>query len=99
MKQEFKILALNNVALQGQGQLPAERYEVASEIANPDAVLLRSQDIHEMKISKSLLAVARAGAGVNNVPVEKLTTLGIPVFNAPGANPNAVKELVLAALF
>jgi len=99
MKQEFKILALNNVALQGQGQLPAERYEIASEIADPDAVLLRSQDIHEMEISKSLLAVARAGAGVNNVPVEKLTTLGIPVFNAPGANANAVKELVLTGLF
>ena len=99
MKRQFKILALNNIALQGQRQLPMERYEIASEIVNPDAVLLRSQDIHEMEISKSLLAVARAGAGVNNVPVEKLTTLGIPVFNAPGANANAVKELVLTSLF
>jgi len=99
MKQEFKILTLNNVAFQGQRQFPAERYKVVSEVKNPDAVLLRSQDIHEMKISKSLLAVARAGAGVNNVPVEKLTALGIPVFNAPGANANAVKELVLAGLF
>ena len=99
MKRQFKILALNNLDLQGQRQFPMERYEVASEIVNPDAVLLRSQDIHEMEISKSLLAVARAGAGVNNVPVEKLTTLGIPVFNAPGANANAVKELVLTSLF
>ena len=71
MKRQFKILALNNIALQGQRQLSIERYEIASEIVNPDAVLLRSQDIHEMEISKSLLAVARAGAGVNNVPVEK----------------------------
>ena len=66
MKRQFKILTLNNIALQGQRQLPMERYEIASEIVNPDAVLLRSQDIHEMEISKSLLAVARAGAGVGD---------------------------------
>ena len=99
MKREFKILALNNIALQRQEQFPEERYEIASEIINPDAVILRSQDIHKMEISKSLLAVARAGAGVNNIPVEKLTTRGVPVFNAPGANANAVKELVLTGLF
>ncbi|MGE4657835.1 MAG: phosphoglycerate dehydrogenase [Gammaproteobacteria bacterium] len=99
MEQGFKILALNNIAPQGLRQFPTERYDIGSEVISPDALLLRSQDIHAMEIPKSLLAVARAGAGVNNVPVHKLSKLGIPVFNAPGANANAVKELVLAGVF
>jgi D-3-phosphoglycerate dehydrogenase len=85
--------------VQGLERLPRDRYEVASEIGHPDAILLRSADMHGMDIPASVLAVARAGAGTNNVPVAKLSRRGIPVFNAPGANANAVKELVLAGLF
>jgi D-3-phosphoglycerate dehydrogenase len=95
----FKVLTLNNISVRGLERLPRDRYEVASEIGHPDAVLLRSADMHAMDIPPSVLAVARAGAGTNNVPVAKLSRRGIPVFNAPGANANAVKELVLAGLF
>jgi D-3-phosphoglycerate dehydrogenase len=95
----FKVLTLNNISVLGLERLPRDRYEVASEIGHPDAVLLRSADMHAMDIPSSVLAVARAGAGTNNVPVAKLSRRGVPVFNAPGANANAVKELVLAGLF
>jgi D-3-phosphoglycerate dehydrogenase len=95
----FKILTLNNISVRGLERLPRERYEIASEIGRPDAVLLRSADMHEMDIPVSVKAVARAGAGTNNVPVAKLSKRGVPVFNAPGANANAVKELVVAGLF
>ncbi len=95
----FKILTLNNISARGLERLPRERYEVASEIGHPDAVLLRSADMHKMNIPESVLAVARAGAGVNNVPVAALSKRGVPVFNSPGANANAVKELVIAGLF
>ncbi|WP_287372539.1 phosphoglycerate dehydrogenase [Prosthecochloris sp.] len=94
----FKILTLNNISVAGLNRLPRDKYEVASEIMHPDAILLRSFKMHEMEIPKTLKAVGRAGAGVNNIPVEKLTSMGIPVFNTPGANANAVKELVVAAL-
>jgi D-3-phosphoglycerate dehydrogenase / 2-oxoglutarate reductase len=95
----FKILTLNNISVRGLDRLPRDLYEVASEIGHPDAILLRSADMHSMEIPGSVLAVARAGAGTNNVPVAKLSRRGVPVFNAPGANANAVKELVLAGLF
>jgi D-3-phosphoglycerate dehydrogenase / 2-oxoglutarate reductase len=95
----FKILTLNNISVRGLERLPRDRYEVASEIGRPDAVLLRSADMHEMEIAPSVRAVARAGAGTNNIPVAKLSKRGVPVFNAPGANANAVKELVIAGLF
>ncbi len=95
----FKILTLNNISVRGLERLPRERYEIASEILHPDAVLVPSADMHKMDIPPSVLAVARAGAGTNNVPVAALSQRGVPVFNAPGANANAVKELVLAALF
>jgi len=95
----FKILTLNSISVRGLERLPRDRYEVASDIGHPDAVLLRSADMHEMDVPASVLAVARAGAGTNNVPVAKLSRRGVPVFNAPGANANAVKELVLAGLF
>lgn len=95
----FKILTLNNIRVAGLERLARERYEVASEIQHPDAVLLRSFDMHDWPIPETLKAVGRAGAGVNNIPVERLTARGIPVFNTPGANANAVKELVLAGLF
>jgi D-3-phosphoglycerate dehydrogenase len=95
----YRILTLNNISVRGLERLPRERYEVASGIADPDAIIVRSADMHSMTIPASVLAVARAGAGVNNVPVAALARRGIPVFNAPGANANAVKELVLASLF
>lgn len=98
-KESFKILTLNNISLRGLERLPRERYEVASEIGHPDAILLRSADMHSMDVPNSVKAVARAGAGTNNIPVAKLSKLGIPVFNAPGANANAVKELVIAGMF
>jgi D-3-phosphoglycerate dehydrogenase len=94
----FKVRTLNNIAIAGLRCLPRDRYEVASEMSFPDAYLLRSYNMHDMDIPESTLAVARAGAGVNNIPVAKLTDRGIPVFNAPGANANAVKELVIAGL-
>ncbi len=95
----FKIQTLNNISIKGLERLPRERFEVASEIVNPDAVLVRSADMHKLPIPDSLRAVGRAGAGTNNIPVEALSKKGIPVFNAPGANANAVKELVLAGMF
>lgn len=95
----YKILTLNNISIRGLERLPRDRYEVASEIGHPDAILVRSADMHSMEIPVSVKAVARAGAGTNNVPVARLGKRGIPVFNAPGANANAVKELVIASLF
>lgn len=94
----YKILTLNNISVAGLEKLPRERYEVASEIQHPDAILLRSFKMHDMEIPASLLAVGRAGAGVNNIPVDKMSERGIPVFNAPGANANAVKELVVSGM-
>jgi D-3-phosphoglycerate dehydrogenase / 2-oxoglutarate reductase len=95
----FKVLTINNISVRGLDRLPRDRYEVASEIGHPHAILLRSTDIHDFEFPDSVLAVARAGAGTNNIPVAKLSRRGIPVFNAPGANANAVKELVMAGLF
>jgi D-3-phosphoglycerate dehydrogenase len=95
----YRILTLNQISVRGLERLPRDQYEVASEIGHPHAVLLRSADMHAMPIADSLLAVARAGAGTNNIPVAALSRRGVPVFNAPGANANAVKELVLAGLF
>jgi D-3-phosphoglycerate dehydrogenase len=95
----FKILTLNNISVRGLDRLPRDRYEVASEIGHPDAILLRSADMHSLEIPSSVLAVGRAGAGTNNVPVKKMSERGVPVFNAPGANANAVKELVLTGMF
>ncbi|MCU7892413.1 MAG: 3-phosphoglycerate dehydrogenase [Candidatus Thiodiazotropha sp. (ex Ustalcina ferruginea)] len=92
----YKILTLNNISVAGLDRLPRDCYEVASEITHPDALLLRSYKMHDMEIPVSVKAIGRAGAGVNNIPVPQMTEKGIPVFNAPGANANAVKELVLA---
>ena len=94
----YNIQILNNISPLGLTRLPADSYRVDTDIKTPDAILLRSFKMHDMEIPKSLLAVGRAGAGVNNIPVAKLSKLGIPVFNAPGANANAVKELVIAGL-
>jgi len=94
----YKILTLNNIAVEGLRHFPREQYEVASEIAHPDAIILRSYNMHEMEVPETLVAVGRAGAGTNNIPVNAMSDRGIPVFNAPGANANAVKELVVAGL-
>ncbi len=93
-----KILTLNNISPVGLEKLPKTLYNFGPEIEDPEAIILRSFKMHDMEIPESLLAVGRAGAGVNNIPVDKLTEMGIPVFNAPGANANAVKELVVAGL-
>jgi D-3-phosphoglycerate dehydrogenase / 2-oxoglutarate reductase len=94
----FRILTLNNISVRGLERLPRAGFEVASEVGHPHAILLRSADMHAMAVPDTVLAVARAGAGTNNIPVAALTRRGVPVFNAPGANANAVKELVLAGI-
>ena len=94
----YKILTLNNISVAGLDRLPRADYEVSSECSNPDAILVRSAKMHDMELPDTVKAIGRAGAGVNNIPVEKMTELGVPVFNAPGANANAVKELVLAGM-
>ncbi|MEO7325257.1 MAG: phosphoglycerate dehydrogenase [Dokdonella sp.] len=94
----FKIQTLNNISRNGLDRLPANLYSTANEIAEPDAVLVRSADMHKTPIAASVKAVARAGAGTNNIPVTDLSARGVPVFNAPGANANAVKELVVAGM-
>ena len=95
----YKILTLNNISPVGMAKLPADTYSVSDEDASPDAIILRSFKMHDMEIPASLKAVGRAGAGVNNIPLDKMSAAGVPVFNAPGANANAVKELVIASLF
>ena len=98
MADQFQVLILNNVSQNGLKRLPAERFACAKEVAKPDAVLLRSADMHSMDIPQSVLAIGRAGSGTNNIPVKAMSERGVPVFNAPGANANAVKELVLAGM-
>jgi D-3-phosphoglycerate dehydrogenase len=94
----FKIQTLNKIAMIGLEGFPREQYEIASEMLNPDAILVRSADMHTMQLPASVKAIGRAGAGVNNIPVEQCSKRGIVVFNTPGANANGVKELVLAGL-
>ena len=94
----LKIQTLNKIDQEGLQVFPLSKYEVAGEIANPDAILLRSFSMHEMELPGTLKAVARAGAGVNNIPIDRCTDKGVVVFNTPGANANAVKELVIAGM-
>jgi len=94
----FKVQTLNNISRNGLDRLPANLYSVANDVSEPDAVLVRSADMHKSPIPVSVKAIARAGAGVNNIPVADLSARGVPVFNAPGANANAVKELVVAGM-
>jgi D-3-phosphoglycerate dehydrogenase len=94
----YKVRVLNNISALGLDKLPSGQFEIGADIADPDAILVRSADMHAMEFSGTLKAVGRAGAGVNNIPVEALSARGVPVFNAPGANANAVKELVVAGL-
>ena len=98
MANRFRILTLNNIAQVGLKRLPADRYEVGNQVKKPDAILVRSHDMHAMEIAPEVRAIARAGAGTNNIPVKQMNARGVPVFNAPGANANAVKELVIAGM-
>ena len=97
MSNQFQVLILNNVSQNGLKRL-GERFACSKEVAKPDAILLRSADLHSVEIAKSVLAIGRAGSGTNNIPVKAMSERGVPVFNAPGANANAVKELVLAGM-
>jgi D-3-phosphoglycerate dehydrogenase len=94
----YRILTLNRISPRGLARLPPERYQVGADIAQPDAILVRSADLHGTAIAPGVRAIGRAGVGVNNIPVSDMSRRGIPVFNSPGANANAVKELVLAGL-
>jgi D-3-phosphoglycerate dehydrogenase / 2-oxoglutarate reductase len=94
----YRILTLNSISARGLARLPREQYQVGSEIERPDAILVRSADLHGRRIAPTVAAIARAGAGFNNIPVAQMSARGIPVFNTPGANANAVKELVVAGL-
>ncbi len=98
MAEPYKILTLNSISGVGLKRFPPDRYVVGAKVENPDAILVRSQDMHAMELPPRVRTIGRAGAGVNNIPVEKLSKRGVPVFNAPGANANAVKELVIAGL-
>ncbi len=98
MGKRFQVLVLNQISANGLKRLPAERYSASKDAAAPDAVLVRSADMHALAIAPSVLAIGRAGAGTNNIPVKAMSERGVPVFNAPGANANAVKELVLAGM-
>jgi len=94
----YKVLTYNSIAPVGLERFPRDRYEIASEIQNPDAIILRSYNLHGVPIPDSVKAIGRAGAGTNNIPITDYSNRGIPVFNAPGANANAVKELTLAGM-
>ena len=98
MSKPFQILVLNQISSNGLKRLPAERYVTGKDVTTPDAVLVRSADMHSMEIAASVQAIGRAGAGTNNIPVKAMSERGVPVFNAPGANAGAVKELVLAGM-
>ena len=98
MAKTLQVLTLNKISVTGLKRLPAARYVTGNDIAQPDAILVRSHNMLEMDIPSSVLAIARAGAGTNNVPVKKMSARGVPVFNAPGANANAVKELVITGM-
>ena len=98
MAKPINVLILNQISQNGLKRLPAERYQVGKDVPNPDAIMVRSADMHSMEIPSSVQAIGRAGAGTNNIPVKAMSARGVPVFNAPGANANAVKELVVAGM-
>ena len=94
----FRVAVYNAISARGLERFPAPHYAVGKGLGDPDAILLRSHDLLESEVPPSVKAIGRAGTGVNNIPVDAMSARGVPVFNAPGANANAVKELVLAAL-
>jgi D-3-phosphoglycerate dehydrogenase len=98
MAERFRVQVFNQISPQGLKRFPAEHYSVGKDVTEPDAILVRSADLHALAIAPSVRAIARAGAGTNNIPVKAMSARGVPVFNAPGANANAVKELVLAGM-
>ena len=98
MAEPFRVLVLNQISEKGLRRLPTDRYVTGKDLADPDAVLVRSADLHAMEIPATVRAIGRAGAGTNNIPLPAMSARGIPVFNTPGANANAVKELVLAGM-
>jgi D-3-phosphoglycerate dehydrogenase len=98
MAEPQRVLVLNQISAAGLSRLPTELYRVGKDVDDPVAILVRSADLHKMPIADSVRAIARAGAGTNNIPVAQMSQRGVPVFNAPGANANAVKELVLAGM-
>ena len=98
-RKQFRVQTFNAISGAGLSRFPDDLYDVGGSLADPDALLVRSAKLHDTPIPDSVLAVARAGAGTNNIPVADMTERGVPVFNTPGANANAVKELVLAGLF
>src|SRR4051812_23197474 len=99
MPTPFRIRTINNISSRGLDRLPRDRYDVSSDHGEPDAIIVRSAEMHDTPIPATVKAIGRAGAGTNNVPVAVLSKRGVPVFNAPGANANAVKELVIAGIF
>ncbi|NYT52130.1 MAG: 3-phosphoglycerate dehydrogenase [Candidatus Vesicomyosocius endoextente] len=94
----IKVLTLNNISSIGLNKLPRDNYNISSEMSNPDVILVRSAKMYDMEINDNLKVVGRAGAGVNNIPLDKMSNKGVVVFNAPGANANAVKELVISSM-
>ncbi len=98
MQDPIRVLVLNQISQHGLDRLPAARYLVGKDVAQPDAILVRSADLHSIDVPSSVRAIGRAGAGTNNIPVAAMSARGVPVFNAPGANANAVKELVIAGM-
>jgi D-3-phosphoglycerate dehydrogenase len=98
MAERFRVQVFNQISPQGLKRFPAELYAVGKDVTQPDAILVRSADLHATEIAPTVRAIARAGAGTNNIPVKAMSARGVPVFNAPGANANAVKELVLAGM-
>jgi D-3-phosphoglycerate dehydrogenase len=98
VNEKYRVRVLNNISAGGLKRLPWDRFAVSADVDDPHAILVRSADLHDMRISESLLAVGRAGSGTNNIPIPSMSARGIPVFNSPGANANAVKELVVAGM-
>ncbi len=98
MTDKYRVKVVNHISARGLKRLPWDRFAVSAEVDDPHAILVRSANLHGMEIPESLLAVGRAGSGTNNIPIPRMSERGIPVFNAPGANANAVKELVVAGM-
>src|SRR6476659_3414504 len=98
MPTQFRIRTINSISSRGLDRLPRDRYDVSPDASEPDAIIVRSAELHDTPIADSVKAIGRAGAGTNNVPVAAMSKRGVPVFNAPGANANAVKELVIAGM-
>jgi D-3-phosphoglycerate dehydrogenase len=98
VSEKYRVRVLNHISAGGLTRLAWDRFAVSADVDDPHAILVRSADLHDMEISESLLAVGRAGSGTNNIPIPRMSKRGIPVFNAPGANANAVKELVVAGM-